>query len=122
MQESLDYIRRGGRVQLPQLNDADWLYVKPLMTFIEGKIVPFEKEPTKESAMERILQLMSQNITGSSPLHVAVMHADDMEGAEELRRRISSRFEYSELLMTEFTPIMGAHFGAGSLGLAFYNE
>jgi DegV family protein with EDD domain len=122
MQESLDYIRRGGRVQIPQLNEAEWQNVKPLMTLRDGKIIPFEKQPTKETAMERLLQLMSDNIKVNSPLHAAVMHADDAQGAEELRSLISKRFECSELLMTEFTPIMGAHFGPGALGLAFYNE
>jgi DegV family protein with EDD domain len=122
MQESLDYIRRGGRVQLPQLNEAEWQNVKPLMTFRDGKIVPIEKQPTKENAMDRILQLMSENTKINSPLHVAVMHADDAQGAEELRTLISRRFKCSELLMTEFTPIMGAHFGPGSLGISFYNE
>lgn len=122
MQESLDYIRKGGRVQLPQLNDAEWENVKPLMTFIEGKIVPFEKQPTKETAMERILELMSENIKPGTPLHTAVMQADDPEGADQLYAMIEQRFKPDELLMTPFTPIMGAHFGPGSLGLSFYNE
>jgi len=122
MQESLDYIRRLGRVQMPQLQAADWQNVKPMMTFRDGKIVPFEKQPTKEAAVERLLQLMRENIKGDSPLHAAVMHADDARGAAELLKLISQRFKCSELLPTEFTPIMGAHFGPGALGLAFYNE
>ena len=122
MQESLDYIRRGGRVQLPQLNDDEWRDVKPLMTFRDGKIIPFEKQPTKEAAMAYMLQLMSENVTASSPLHAAVMHADDEKGAEELRSLLSKRFHCSELFITDFTPIMGAHFGPGALGLSFYNE
>ncbi len=122
MQESLDYIRKGGRVQIPQLNMAEWQDVKPLMTFREGKIVPFDKRPTKETAMDYMLELMAENVKPGTPLHAAVMHADDAEGAEQLRASIEQRFQPDELLMTAFTPIMGAHFGPGSLGLAFYNE
>ena len=122
LQESLDYIRKGGRVQIPQLNDDEWRDVKPLMTFIDGKIVPFDKRPTKETALKYILQLMAENIKAGSPPHVGVMHADDAEGARELKNMVAQQFDCSELFITDFTPIMGAHFGPGSLGLSFYND
>jgi len=37
-----------------------------------------------------------------------------------LRDQISSRFDCTELLITEFTPVMGVHIGPGLIGIAFY--
>ena len=40
----------------------------------------------------------------------------------ELKNRISSQFECSEIFITEFTPVMGVHTGPGLIGIAFYSE
>ncbi len=42
--------------------------------------------------------------------------------AELLRGQIASRFNYAELSITEFTPVMGVHTGPGVVGVAFYGE
>ena len=55
-------------------------------------------------------------------MHAAIAHADVQEEAENLRRTVSERFHCAELLLTEFTPVVGAHTGPGLLGIAFYTE
>ncbi len=65
---------------------------------------------------------MEQKIFEGQPLHVAVMHADALKRAKELRDEISSRFSCIELFITEFTPVMGVHTGPGVVGVAFYSE
>ncbi len=55
-------------------------------------------------------------------MHAAIAHADVQEEAEELRRRVAERFNPAELLLTEFTPVVGAHVGPGLIGIAFYTE
>ena len=49
------------------------------------------------------------------------MHADALDKAEVLRNQILSRFNCTELFITEFTPVMGAHTGPGVIGVAFYS-
>jgi len=67
-----------------------------------------------------MVKLMGQKIVAGQPLHVAVMHADALDEALVLRDQISSRFDCTELLITEFTPVMGVHIGPGLIGVAFY--
>ena len=74
------------------------------------------------SAMKRMLKLMDQLVTKGQPLHVAVMHADAPDKAEAFSKRISTRFNCSELFITEFTPVMGVHTGPGLIGVAFYGD
>ena len=57
-----------------------------------------------------------------TPLHMAVMHADVLEEAERLKEAIASEFKPAELLITDFTLVMGAACGPGVIGVAFYNE
>ena len=61
----------------------------------------------------------TKGIKGS--LHAAVMHADAPDKATELRNRITSQFDCTELFVTEFTPVMGVHTGPGLVGVAFYS-
>ncbi len=119
--DTLDYLRRGGRVNLPAAVIANLLQVKPILTLQDGKVVPAGRPRTREKALETLLSLMKKKVT-DTPLHVAVMHGDDPDGAEYLKREVASRFHCEELLVTAFTPVMGAHTGPGLLGFAFYNE
>jgi fatty acid-binding protein DegV len=57
---------------------------------------------------------------GGRPIRAAVLHADALREAEELRQSVADRFDCAELLISEFTPVMGAHTGPGLLGVAFY--
>jgi fatty acid-binding protein DegV len=65
--------------------------------------------------------MMEKKAAKGQPLHVAVMHADALDKAADLRNRIAAQFDCAELFITEFTPVMGVHTGPGLLGVAFYS-
>lgn len=119
--DTLDYLRRGGRVNLPAAVIANLLKVKPVLTLKGGKVVPAARPRTKPKALECLLSLVKERVT-DTPLHAAVMHGDNPDGAEYLKKEMASRFNCAELLVTGFTPVMGAHTGPGLIGIAFYNE
>ena len=119
--DTLDFLRRGGRVNLPAAVIATLLKVKPILTLKDGKVVPMARPRTRPKALECLLSLMKESVT-DTPLHAAVMHGDDPDGAQYLRKEIASRYNCAELMVTGFTPVMGAHTGPGLVGIAFYNE
>ena len=57
---------------------------------------------------------------GQRKVHVAVMHAYAPDEAESLKERIESEFNYAELWVIEFSPVMGYACGAGTVGFDFY--
>lgn len=120
--DTLEYMRRGGRISLPQAILASWLNVKPIAIIKEGKVEPIAKVRSKAKAQEKLLELMEQRIASRGPLHVAVMHGDVPEAVEQLKQRVTDQFQCSELITSEITPVIGTHTGPGTLGLAFYNE
>lgn len=119
--DSLSYLRRGGRINFPAAIFADILRVKPILTIRDAKVEIVAKPVSKGAAVKQMLNLMEVNLK-DTPLHAAVMHADDLVGAQELKETISTRYKCEELFITPFTPVMGAHTGPGCLGIAFYNE
>ena len=64
---------------------------------------------------------MGEKVAGGQPLHVAVVHADALDEAIEIKNRIAAHFNCEELFVTEFTPVMGVHTGPGLIGVAFYS-
>jgi DegV family protein with EDD domain len=118
--DTLYYLVKGGRVPRAAALASSLLQIKPIFTINGGDAHPVTNARTISGATKRILKIMEQKVVKGQPLHVAVMHADALDKATALRDRISSRFDCDELLITEFTPVMGVHTGPGLIGVAFY--
>ena len=119
--DTLKHLHRIGRLSAPKALIADLMKVKPILTLKDGKAVPLDKARTKPKAIERILELTRGKVK-NTPLHMAIFHADALEEAERLKERIATEFKPVELLVTDFTPILGVASGPGAIGVAFYNE
>jgi len=116
------YTMRGARVHKVETGPTkEELKASYIITFKDGKMVPFETHATHEQAVDRMLQLMREQVT-DTPLHVAVQYAEVLDEAKSLRDKIASEFNCAELWISEETPVMLSHLGPGTLGLAFYNE
>ena len=115
--DTVEYLRKGGRVSLPQEVLGKWLKVKALMIIKDGKLDPSQINGSME---DRLMEVMDQRVNKAGRLHVAVMHGDT--NPEELKSRIASKYKPFELITSEITPVIGTHTGPGTLGLCFYNE
>ncbi len=71
--------------------------------------------------MTRLLALMLESVDSCCRLHATVMHADDLDSAQDLMSRIESNHVCDELFISEFSPVLGAHTGPGLLGVAFWS-
>lgn len=119
--DTLDYLRRGGRVGLPAAVFATWLRIKPIVQ-INIKVIPIERARTKAKMMDRIVEIMLEKIHSKTPLHVAVMHGDSPVDAATMEQKVRAVCKPIEVITSEITPVIGTHTGPGTLGLAFYNE
>jgi DegV family protein with EDD domain len=122
--DTLDYMRRGGRVSLPQAVLASWLKVKPIMSIEteDGKVHPLERARTKPKAVDKLFEIMEQRVKGTGPLHVGIIHGDIPDEAESLKARVQELYKPVEILTSEITPVVGTHLGPGALGIALYQE
>ncbi len=119
--DTLYYLWKGGRVPKVALWAASVLKVKPIMELSRGEIRMVERPRTRSRATECLVDIMRQRVKGKS-VHVMVMHAHASEEAKALEARIRVEFECSELFISQFSPVLGAHTGPGLLGMAFWAE
>lgn len=119
--ETLDYLRRGGRVGGAVAMMGNAIQLKPIVHIVDGEISPLARPRTRSKATRMMLDLMSSEVAGR-PVRVAVLHADSLEDAQQLHRQVDEQFECLEVHVTELTPVMGTHTGPGLLGLAFHVE
>jgi DegV family protein with EDD domain len=119
--ENLKYVRYCGRVNLPSYAVASMLNINPIFTLKDGNPKPIGITRSRKRAISHLLKLMKERTT-SSPLHLALTHANAPSEVEELRQQIESSFNCEEMLITRFTPVMGIYCGPSTIGVTFYNE
>lgn len=112
--DTLEYLRRSGRVSWARAKAAQILRVKPIVEVLLGKVGDMGRTRTKHRAIERLLELTR----GLGPLErLAVLHTCAPE-VEDFRRRLADLCPPSRLLTVTVTTIIGAHVGPGGLGVA----
>jgi len=114
-------IYRSGRIPRIASVAGSLLNIRPLFTFSGGVPRFAGAVRSKATGIERLLQDMDGRVNGHA-VRVAVMHVYAEEDAKRLKDMVQSRFNCSELWLTEFSPLMGYACGTGTLGLAFYPE
>jgi DegV family protein with EDD domain len=114
--DTLEYLRRGGRITTAAALLATPLAIKPLLHIVDGRIVPLEKVRTSAKAIARLAQL-TVAAAGSGPVDIAVHHLAAMERAEGLAAVLRGELpELRELQVSELGAVVGAHLGPGVLG------
>ncbi len=120
--DTMRYLAKSGRVPWIVHWAASLLEIKPILAADAEKVGGVGRARTMPRALERLLGYLEERARPGAPLHVAVMHADAAETARELAARVQERLAPAELMVTEFTSVMGIHTGPGFVGLAFYSE
>jgi DegV family protein with EDD domain len=115
--DTLDRLRRGGRIGAAAALVGSALAVKPLLHVAQGRIVPLEKVRTTARAAQRMVEL-AVRAAGDGPADIAVHHLGAAERAEELAERLRERLpRVARLLVSEVGAVIGAHAGTGLLGI-----
>jgi DegV family protein with EDD domain len=117
--ETLEYLRRGGRIGGAQAMLGTILNIKPLLELQEGRIEPVERIRTKGKALNRMLDLIEEKISGQTPIRLATVHADVEMEALTLLETARKRFHPIESLYGPLSPVIGSHAGPGTVALAY---
>jgi DegV family protein with EDD domain len=111
--ETLEYLKRGGRISPARAAIGNVLSVKPIITIEDGVVETADKPRTRGKARARLLELLST----SAPEMVAVIHgqADDIDQfADELAK--STKFPRDQIGIYLIGPSVGPHTGPGVYG------
>lgn len=110
--DTMEYLRRSGRVNSLVAGLGGALRIKPILKLHNG-LATSERVRTASRATQRLVGILSI----LSPLErVAIVHANAPERADELRRLAGDLLPSGEVITANITPAIGAHVGPGTVG------
>ena len=143
--ESLEYLRRGGRIGAAQALLGSALAVKPLLSVVDGQITPQERVRTMSRALARLEELaitaldadargsrgrgepgrvgqerggQEQGVESEVVADVAVLHLDNRSAADRLARTLKARGpRVGSVTVSEVSAVLGVHCGPGTVGV-----
>ncbi|HEV7204825.1 MAG TPA: DegV family protein [Jatrophihabitans sp.] len=114
--DTLEHLRRGGRIGTAATLFATSLSIKPLLQMVEGQIVPLEKVRTSSRALARLVELTIA-AAGTGPVDLAVHHLAAADKATALEAQLRSAIPgVRQTYVAELGAVIGAHLGPGVLG------
>ena len=117
--DTLEYLHRGGRIGRAQRFLGTALKLKPILEVVDGEFLGVERVRTDTKAIQRLVDLTVDRIANRSPVHLAVLHANARQKAEQLLEQTSARVNPKETIIASVSPAVGAHLGPGTVGTAF---
>lgn len=111
--DTLEYLKRGGRIGRAGAFLGTLLNVKPLIE-IRGEVLPSERVRTHKKAIARMVELA----TAQGPYeHLAVLYSTTPELANDLADQLSGLHPRDQIIVSRLTGVIGVHGGPGVLGV-----
>jgi DegV family protein with EDD domain len=117
--DTLEYLHRGGRIGGGARFLGTALNLKPILEIRDGRVEAADRVRTRKKSLNRVLDLVEEQIGGRSPVRIASLHANAEEEARMLLEEAVARFDPVETYFTEVSPVVGTHAGPGTLGIAY---
>jgi DegV family protein with EDD domain len=112
--DTLEYLRRGGRVSALVASMGSLLQIKPIISLKEGTTSIAQRVRTSSKAIQALIALTRE----CAPLErLAVLHIDHLEGAQALHAQLAD-IAPPETLYVDVTTAISVHFGPKTLGVA----
>ena len=119
MLDSLDHVRRGGRIGRAAALMGAALRVKPLINVVNGRAEPLANVRTRRRALDRLVE----HVEARAPfLALAVLHAGVPAVAASLADRLSVLYPRDRILVSEVGVAVATHLGPGAVGVCLVSE
>lgn len=116
--DTLEYLRKGGRIGGASAFLGSILNIKPILTIENGLVEPFDKVRTKKKALARIVELLQESVPNNDhPAQLGIMHAAAHTEFPALEKQALKPFSnIHRTMISEVGPVLGTHTGPGLLG------
>ena len=118
--DTLEFLHRGGRIGGAKALFGSVLQIKPILKLENGQAEPVESQRTQRKALNRLIELVTEESPHSEEAHVCVMHGDSLEKAKELADRLSQQLNIPTVRIFDLPPAFLTHTGPGILGVSFF--
>ncbi len=113
--ESLEYLRRGGRIGRARAFLGGLLRLKPILTVKDGEAAPLTRVRSRSKAID---ELFSLAITIDNVAEAVILHTTTPDDASALAERVRAQLPGVTVHLGRFGPVLGVHGGPGMLGIA----
>jgi len=118
--ETLEYLRRGGRIGRVASMLGEFLHLKPIISVDRlGKYFVYCKSRGRNKSIEKLVEIV-ENAVKEKHINLAVMHGGAAKELEKLVERLRKLPNIKELIYSDISPALGVHTGPGLLGISFY--
>jgi DegV family protein with EDD domain len=118
--DTLEYLKRGGRIGAARALLGELLQVKPILQIAEGQVAPFDQERTKKRATGRLIEIVSEKARGRTDAHLCVIHIDAEEEAQAVQAELSARTGIQNIPIYLLPPAIVVHAGPKAVGAGFF--
>ncbi len=116
--DTLEYLKRGGRIGAAAAFLGTLLNTKPILAIVEGEIRPLDRVRTKKKAINRLFTELHHKLSNpDQPVQAGIMHVTAEAEMEKLAEMIQEHFNVTYFFTSELGPVIGAHVGPGALGV-----
>ena len=120
--DTLEFLRRGGRIGRASAWAGNLLHVKPILT-IKREVVPLKRVRGNQKAMQEFVSEFTSTTDDTSTLKVGIAHADAPERAEQLKKMVHAERPRADMeIVTTLGPVVGTHAGPGTVGFFWFDD
>ena len=122
MVDTLEYLRRGGRIGAASALIGSLLDMKPILSFRHGQVEPLDKQRTKKRAVAKIVEIMEGECPHNENAHLTVMHGGNIDEAQVLATQFKAMFGLKEIPIKFAPPAILVHSGPGVVAVSYFVE
>ncbi|MEA1961815.1 MAG: DegV family protein [Bacillota bacterium] len=116
--ETLEYLRRGGRIGAVSAMLGEFLHFKPIIAVDdEGKYFIHSKTRGRKKSIERLMNIVEQK-SQEKPIKLAVLQGGAKKEGEKMLEHLRKLPNIQEIVFSDITPTLGVHTGPGLLGVS----
>ncbi|NSW54047.1 MAG: DegV family protein [Anaerolineae bacterium] len=122
---TLDYLERGGRMTKVQAFAGNLLQIRPILTFIDGKIHAIHKARTFNGALKSLKEHFHAAVAGRTIRNISATYTDNQAFVESFVAEVLEELKIerpAKAFVDPLTPVIGTHTGPGCVGLAYLLE
>lgn len=125
--DTLDYLKKGGRVSALSATVGSILNIKPVLFSNGNKFEVVKKARGLKAAEESILNFVLNDMNSMFPgepidnFVMGVAYTECIDEAENFRKEVSDAFE-TKVVLDELSTVIGCHIGAGAVAAAIYKK
>lgn len=120
--DDLQHLQRGGRLSAAAALIGGLLQVKPILTFENKVIVPFEKIRTRKKAIRRVEEQLASAVQKHGALQATVIHANCEDEAREWMNALAAEYPTVDFTLSYFGPVVGTHLGEGAMAIGWIKK